>query len=167
MKGRSPWRSRAPQAVAQPIGNIREYVPAVLFGPDENLIPLKTLDIEKRGVGNPKSGIDHQPNQILQILAGPHSGTCFILPLDLHNVAGLDDATEFGVRERPFIRGLARTDRSLNIRADRRFGDPFAVEQNRKNARRVVRRLPFARGPSFQLAQNRSISSGVNWSSMT
>ena len=35
------------------------------------------------------------------------------------------------------------------------------LAQKRKNARSVVRRLPFARGPSFQLAQNRSMSSAV------
>src|SRR5690606_20683359 len=31
----------------------------------------------------------------------------------------------------------------------------------------VVRRFALARGPSFQLAQNRSMSAGVNWSIST
>ena len=34
----------------------------------------------------------------------------------------------------------------------------FRLTQKRKNARSVVRRLPLARAPSFQLAQNRSMS---------
>ena len=46
-------------------------------------------------------------------------------------------------------------------------GIHFRLTQKRKNARSVVSRLPLARGPSFQFAQNRSISPGVNWSSIT
>ena len=37
-------------------------------------------------------------------------------------------------------------------------GIHFRLTQNRKNARSVVRRLPLARGPSFQFAQKRSMS---------
>jgi len=41
------------------------------------------------------------------------------------------------------------------------------LTQKRKNARSVVSRFPLARAPSFQLAQNRSMSAAVIWSSIT
>jgi hypothetical protein len=41
------------------------------------------------------------------------------------------------------------------------------LAQKRKNARSVVSRFPLARAPSFQLAQKRSMSPALIWSSMT
>ena len=120
-------RSRL-EAIAEPIGYEREHVPTVLLGANEHLLAVQALHAEQRRIGNPEAGVQHQPDQVLQVLARPDTQSGLVLPLNFHLVAGGDDALDLVVREGCFIRRLARTDRCLDIGADRRFRNPLAVD---------------------------------------
>lgn len=59
---------------------------------------------------------------------------------------------QFGIGKRRLVRGTTGTYGRSDVRADGRLGDPFPVDAEPEELFNVVRRLPFALGPSFQLA---------------
>ena len=84
----APLRPRN-EPIPEPIRNIREYVSAVLLRPQENLVASEAAHVEESHIGNPEAGIEHYPDEILDVLARVHAVLAPVEPGDLaETVAG-------------------------------------------------------------------------------
>src|SRR5437588_947734 len=98
------------QTIAQPVRHVSEHVSAVFLGSNEHLIAVQTLYAKKRRVGDSEAGVEHQPEQVLQVFTRPDTDAGFVLPLDFHVIAGGKSAIDFVVREGRLVGGLVRAD---------------------------------------------------------
>ena len=113
--------------VAEPIGDIGEYVSPVLLRTQKNLVALQALHVEQRDIGYSQARISQRPDKILRVFARPCALPLLIDPLDrAKGITGVDDALKFLVGERDFICNPAGAKRRFQVTGDGVFLNPLA-----------------------------------------
>jgi hypothetical protein len=131
--------------IPQPVGDDPKHLLAVFLRPDQYLIALQLLHVKERGIRDPMTRVEHQPDDVLHILARPLALAPFALPgrtdvitffdregtLYVYGarrlIARRDNPRNFVIAERQLVRRFARPNGRLDIRADRRLGNPLAT----------------------------------------
>ena len=145
---RIAWR--VPAAVrASQSGTYAKTSPPFFFARTNTWSPCSRLMLNRVASEMRKPGVEHQPDQVLQVLTGPLASAGLVLPLDLDLVAGGDDPVDLVVGERRLVGGAAGADRRLDVGADRRLGDPLPVDAEPEE--RPQRRQALALGARSQL----------------
>jgi hypothetical protein len=143
MNGRSPKRSARAKSRSRSQGGMYANTSPPFRRANEDLVALQARDVEKRGIRNPEPGVDHQPNEVLQLLAGPDPDTRLILPLDLYLVARSDDSLHLVIGEGRLVSGLTGPDRRFDVDTGRRFGNPLAIDGEPEERAESVKALPL------------------------
>src|SRR5262245_25300269 len=106
---------------------------AVLLGANHDLVAPQAAHVEQRGIRNPEAGVEHELDQILQVLARPGARALIILVLAadfagdaiaLVNrarwlVTGRTDPRDLFIAERHLLCRSARSDRRPDVRTYR------------------------------------------------